>query len=51
MIKADKKKIKEELTNKDKILSLRVNTIERQESSLREQLERLQEEVMKGMKK
>ena len=51
MIKTDKEKIKEELTNKDKLLSLRVKTIEKQESSLREQLDKLQGEVMKGMKK
>jgi len=51
MIKTDRKKIKEELTNKDKLLSLRVKTIEKQESSLREQLDKLHEEVMKGVSK
>jgi prefoldin beta subunit len=51
MIKTDKKDMKEELENKDKILSLRVSTIEKQETSLAEQLEKLRDEVMKGMKK
>ena len=51
MIKTDKKKIKEELENKDKVLSLRVKTIEKQEISIREQLDKLQQEVMKGMEK
>jgi prefoldin beta subunit len=51
MIKGDKKKIKEELESKNKILNLRVKTIEKQESSLREKLDKLQEEVMKSMKK
>jgi len=50
MIKTDKKNIKEELTNKDKILSLRIKTIEKQESSLREQLDKSQKEIMKSMK-
>jgi prefoldin beta subunit len=47
MVKADKKKVKEELENKDKLLSLRVKTIEKQEASLREQLEKLQEDLRK----
>lgn len=51
MIKTDRAKIKEELANKDKLLSLRVKTIEKQESSLREQLDKLHEEVMKGVNK
>lgn len=51
MIKADKTKIKEELTNKKKILGLRLSTIEKQETSLTEKLTSLQEEVMKESKK
>ena len=51
MIKTDKKKIKEELSNKEKILSLRIKTIEKQEISLREKLDKLQEEVMKEIDK
>jgi prefoldin beta subunit len=50
MIKSDKKKMIEELKNKEKILSLRTKTIEKQENSLTEQLQKLQEEIMKGMK-
>lgn len=51
MIKTDKQKIKQELLNKEKILSLRTKTIEKQESSLTEQLDELREELMKSMKK
>ncbi|MFH1151776.1 MAG: prefoldin subunit beta [Nanoarchaeota archaeon] len=51
MIKTDKKKLKDELENKDKILTLRVNTLEKQETSLAEKLEKLRDEVMKSMRK
>lgn len=51
MIKADKKKVKEELENKDKLLSLRVKTIEKQEGSIREQLEKLHDEVRNSASK
>jgi len=51
MIKADKDKVKEELANKEKILSLRLSTIEKQEGSFTEKLTSLQEEVMKPVKK
>ncbi len=51
MIKTDKSKMQEELSNKDKLLSLRIKTIEKQETSLAEQLEKLREEIMKAMKK
>lgn len=51
MLKTDKSKIKEELSNKEKILELRIKSIEKQETSLTEQLDRLREEVMKTMKK
>ena len=51
MIKADKLKLKEELSNKEKILDLRINTIEKQENSLMEELGKLREEVMKTIKK
>ena len=51
MVKADKSKVKEELSNKEKILDLRIKAIEKQESSLMENLGKLREEVMKTMKK
>ena len=51
MIKTDKAKMQKELENKDKLLSLRIKTIEKQETSLAEQLEKLREEIMKEMKK
>ena len=50
MIKTDKSKIKEELLNKEKILDLRVKTIEKQEISLTEKLDVLREKVMKSIK-
>jgi len=51
MIKTDKEKIKQELSNKEKILTLRTSTIEKQESSFTDRLDKLREEVMKEMKK
>jgi prefoldin beta subunit len=46
MIKTDKKSVKEELSNKEKILDLRIKSLEKQESSLTEKLESLQKEVV-----
>ena len=51
MLKADKKETVEELNNKDKILSLRIKTLEKQEASLSEKLEKAKEEFTKSMKK
>ena len=51
MIKSDKSNIKKELKDKKKILNLRVNAIEKQETSLSEQLEKLREEVVKSVNK
>ena len=51
MLKTDKSKMREELSNKEKILELRIKSIEKQETSLTEQLDKLREEVMKTMKK
>lgn len=47
MIKADKEKIREELGNKEKILEIRINSVEKQENSLRERMEKLREEITK----
>lgn len=51
MIKTDKPKLKDELTNKDKLLNLRLKSIEKQEFSLTEQLDKFREEIMKDRKK
>lgn len=45
MIKTDKSKINEELLDKKKILDLRVKSLEKQESSLNEQIETLRENL------
>jgi len=51
MIKTDKSKIKQELSNKEKILNLRTKAIEKQEAFLIEQLDKIREEVIKTMSK
>ncbi|MFH1787669.1 MAG: prefoldin subunit beta [archaeon] len=51
MIKSEKSKIKEELLNKEKILDLRIKSIEKQEDSFTKQLDKLREEIMGKMKK
>jgi len=51
MIKTEKPKMKEDLLNKEKLLNVRMKTIEKQESSLTEQLGKIREEVMKSIKK
>lgn len=51
MIRSDKKKMQDELSNKEKLLGIRLKSLEKQETSLTEKLEQLREDVMKGMKK
>ena len=51
MIKTEKPKMKEDILNKEKLLNVRMKTIEKQESSLTDQLGKLREEVMKSIKK
>lgn len=51
MIKSDKKKIKEELENKMKILNLRIKSFEKQEDSFSSQLDVLRGEIMKTREK
>ena len=46
MVKSDKNKIKEELSNKEKLIELRVVSLEKQENSLGENLEKLRSEVL-----
>ena len=43
--------MKQELSNKEKILGLRTKAIEKQEASLIEQLDKIREEVIKTMNK
>ena len=51
MIKTDKKKITEELTNKKKLLDLRLNSLGKQEKTLSEQYMKLREEFLEKGKK
>jgi prefoldin beta subunit len=50
MIKYEKSKIKEELLNKIKILELRTKTLEKQENSFSERIEKLREEMTSNRK-
>lgn len=50
MLKAEKSKIKEELKNKEKMLEIRLRSIERQETSFAEQLEKAREQMLKSVK-
>ena len=47
MLKTEKQKTKEELSNKERILKLRIKTIEKQEDSLTEKMENLRKEATK----
>src|SRR3989344_3157169 len=46
MIKTENKKIKDELSHKERLLNLRLQSMEKQESALTKQLEKLREEVV-----
>ena len=50
MIKTDKKKLEQELTKKKELLTLRLNSIEKQEKEFSEHLEELRKEIMKSIK-
>ena len=50
MVKTSKEKVKEDLDKKQKIISLRLETIDKQESNLTEKATILREEVMKNIK-
>ena len=50
MIKTEKSSMKEELENKKKMIELRLKTMENQEASMAEQLEKAREEIMKTAK-
>jgi prefoldin beta subunit len=51
MIKTDKKKSQEELLNKQKLLELRIKSIEREEEALSKKVISLREEVINPKKK
>lgn len=51
MIKADPKKLKEELLEKKNIISVRISSIQKQEDKIKEESKKLQEEVMKELEK
>jgi len=46
MIKKDSKEIEEELKNKEKLLKLRLENLDKQETSMAEQADKLKEEIM-----
>jgi prefoldin beta subunit len=50
MIKAEKSKIREELSDKKKILELRIKSFEKQENSFAQQLEKIRDEITKTAK-
>jgi len=50
MVKADKKKIEDELKKRQELLGLRLKSIESQETSLTNQTDELRKEVMKNLK-
>lgn len=47
MIKTDKTKMEEELTNKEKIIDLKIQTLEKQEEKLSEKLSKIRDEMLK----
>ena len=51
MIKSDKNKISEELSNKQKMIDMKLKTFEKQEDSVTQQLRSLREEVLNESKK
>lgn len=50
MVKSDPTKISEELSSKKELLELRIKTIEKQESSLKEKAEEMQKNIMEDLK-
>jgi len=50
MLKTGKQKIKEELSSKEKMLELRIKSIENQEKTFTERMENLRKELTKEMK-
>ena len=50
MIKSDKEKIKEELLNKEKILGMRIKSIEKQENTISKRLDDLRDKLQNHIK-
>ena len=50
MIKVEKKTVEKDLKKKQELLSLRLKSIEKQESELSKEVEKIREEVMKKIK-
>lgn len=50
MIKSDKKKIREELENKKRLLDLRVKNLEKQEKTSMEKIESIRQEIIEKEK-
>ncbi len=50
MVKTDRKGLIDDLALKSSALALRLSTLERQESGIKEKAEALQQEIMKSMK-
>ena len=46
MIKSDKSRIKDELSNKEKLLDLRIKSFEKQETALIEKIDSLRKEIL-----
>ena len=51
MVEADKTELKSDLQSKKEVLELRIKSIEKQETQVREKASKLQGEIMKQMKK
>jgi len=51
MVSVDKKKLQEDLKSKKDMLDLRFKSIEKQEQNMRERADKIQKEVMEGIKK
>jgi len=51
MVATDKETLKKDLQQKKEMLDLKISTLEKQESKLKEKVTSTQEEVMKGLKK
>ena len=46
MIKSDKSKVKEELSNKERLLDLRIKSLEKQEATFLEKIDSLKKEIL-----
>ena len=51
MIKTDKEELTKDLSSKKEMIEIRIKAIEKQESGMREKASKLQEDVLRQMKK